>query len=122
MSDPDDAAFAAARARALAVYDAITLLMLLGIGVLIVYVLRLGPLTSPGAESSFGYAIGLMSIMGAVLFHVVDRTYRSWPLGRRFSPTPPGPVSVAAQVRFLKVVVFVAAAAGIAYVIAGLLV
>lgn len=106
--------------RVLDLYAATTVLMLLGIGVLVVYVIRLGPLTSPGAEQSFGYAIALMSLMGAALFHVADRTYRSWPLGRRFRPSVPGPVTLDAQVRFVKVVVFVAAAAAIAYLLAGL--
>jgi len=117
----DDADLRALQERTLTLYTAITVLMLLGIAVLVVYALRLGPLTSPGAEKSFGLAIALMSLMGAVLFHVVDRTYRSWPLGRRFRPTPPGPVTVAAQVQFLKVVVVVVAAAAIAYLIGSLL-
>jgi hypothetical protein len=115
-----DADLRRAQERTLAVYTAIVLLMLLGIAVLIVYAIRLGPLTSPGAESSFGYAISLMALMGAVLFHVVDRTYRSWPLGRRFRPTVPGPVTADAQVRLLMVLTLVLAAAAIAYVIGGL--
>jgi hypothetical protein len=120
LSDPD-AGFARARVQTLGLYSAITLLMLLGIAVLVVYAILLGPLTSPGKESSFGYAIALMSLMGAVLFHVLDRTYRSWPLGRKFSPTNPGPVTVDAQVLFVKVVVLALAAGAIAYVLAGLL-
>lgn len=107
--------------RTLTLYATIVVLMLLGIAVLAAYAIRLGPLTSPGAQSSFGYAIALMSLMAAVLFHVVDRTYRVWPLGRRFRPTAPGPVTVEAQVRFLRVLTFVLAAAAIAYVIGGLL-
>jgi hypothetical protein len=108
--------------RVLDLYATTTLLMLLGIAVLVVYILRLGPLTSPGAQTSFGYAIALMSLMGAVLFHVLDRTYRSWPLGRRFRPTDPGAVSVATQVRFVKIVVVVLTAAALAYLIGGLFV
>lgn len=109
-----------AQDRILSVYAAVVLLMLLGIAVLIVYTIRLGPLTSPGAESSFGFALSLMSVMGAVLFHVVDRTYRTWPLGRRFRPSALGPVTPEAQVRFLMLVTLVLAAAAIAYVIGGL--
>ncbi len=101
-------------------YAATYLLMLLGIAVLVVYVVRLGPLTSPGAEQSFGYAIGLMALMGAVLFHIADRTYRSWPLGRKYTPATPGHVTEAAQVRFLRVLVFVLAAAAVAYLLGGL--
>lgn len=117
----EEADLAAVRERTLALYDAVTVLMLLGIAILIAYSIRLGSLASPGAQESFGLAIALMALMGAVLFHVVDRTYRSWPLGRKFSPTPPGPVTLAAQVRFVKVVVLVIAAAAIAYVVGGLL-
>ncbi len=98
---------ATVRARTLALYDSVAVLMLVGIAVLIVYAIHLGSLASPGAQESFGLAIALMSLMGAILFHVTDRTYRSWPLGRRFSPTPPGPVTLQAEVRFVKVVVLV---------------
>lgn len=101
-------------------YASVYLLMLLGIAVLVGYVLRLGSLTSPGAQSSFGYAIALMALMGAVLFHLADRTYRSWPLGRKFTPTPPGSVGAQAQVRFLKILIFVLAAAALAYLVGGL--
>ncbi len=120
MSEPVDTARAAR--TVLDLYAAITLLMLLGIAILVGYVIRLGPLTSPGAEQSFGYAIALMALMGAVLFHVTDRTYRSWPLGRKFSPTAPGPVSARTQVTVLKVVIFLIAAAAVAYLVGGLFV
>lgn len=110
----------AVRERTLTLYEAVVGLMLVGIVVLAVYCVRLGPITSPGTEQSFGYALALMSLMAAVVFHVVDRTYRAWPLGRRFVPTPPGPVSAQAQVRFLKVLVVVLAGAAIAYLIGGL--
>ena len=109
------------RNRVLAIYDAVTILMLVGIAVLLVYAVQLGPLTSPGAEQSFGYALALMFLMAALIFHLVDRTYRSWPLGRRIVPTPPGPFTVAAQTRFVKVLVVVVAAAAIAYILGGLI-
>jgi hypothetical protein len=107
--------------RTLSLYAAIVVLMLLGIAVLAAYAIRIGPLTSPGAQASFGYALALMSLMAAVVFHVVDRTYRVWPFGRHFRPSPPGPITVQAQVRFLQVLTVVLAAAAIAYVIGGLL-
>jgi hypothetical protein len=116
----DRAELRAFRERTLTLYSAITLLMLLGIAVLVAYALNLGPLTSPGSEQSFGLAIALLSLMAAAIFHVVDRTYRVWPLGRRITPTDPGPVTAEAQVRFLKVVIVVIAAAAIAYLIGGL--
>ncbi|HTP54182.1 MAG TPA: hypothetical protein VML94_04345 [Thermoplasmata archaeon] len=109
------------RERTLTLYTSVTVLMILGIAVLAVYAIRLGSLLGPGAQESFGLAIALMSLMAAAIFHVVDRTYRAWPLGRRISPTDPGPVSATAQIRFLKVLIVVLTAAAIAYVIGGLL-
>ena len=109
------------RARVLDIYATVELLLLLGILVLIVYSIRLGPLTSPGAQESFGLAVALMFLMGALVLHLVDRTYRVWPLGRKFEPTSPGPLTTEAQVRFLKVLVFVIAAAAIAYILGGLI-
>lgn len=120
-SDAERATQLQLRRRILDLYDAVTVLMLLGILVLIVYSIRLGPLTTPGAEQSFGYALALMFLMSAVIVHLVDRTYRVWPLGRRIVPTPPGPVTVDAEVRFLKIVIVVAAAASIAYLLGGLI-
>lgn len=121
MSDPADVELADFRRRTLDLYAAITLLMLLGIGVLIVYAIRLGPLTSPGAEQSFGFAVALMSLMGAVIFHIADRTYRVWPLGRRFRPSRPTLLGVHDWIRFLKVLVVVLAAAAIAYLVGSVL-
>ena len=118
-SEPAD--LARIQQRVLDLYTAITVLMLLGIAALIVYAIQIGPLTSPGATQSFGYAIALMFLMATVIVHVVDRTYRVWPLGRKFRPTPPGPVDEAAQLRFLKILVLVLAAAAIAYVLGGLI-
>lgn len=109
------------RRRVLDMYDAITFLMLIGIGVLVLYSFLLGPLTSPGAQQSFGFALALMFLMAALLIHIVDRTYRVWPLGRRITPTPPGPVTVASQARFFQVLILVIAAAAIAYIVGGLL-
>jgi hypothetical protein len=107
--------------RLLDLYTAVTVLMLLGIAVLVVYSFELGPLTSPGAEQSFGYALALMFLMGAVVFHLIDKTYRVWPLGRRYRPAWPGYVTVESEVRFFKIVIVVAAAAAIAYVLGGLI-
>lgn len=109
------------RNRLLDLYTAITVLMILGIAILVVYAFRIGPLTSPGAEQSFGYALALMFVMGAVIFHLVDRTYRTWPFGRRVRPSWPGYVTADAEVRFFKIVIVVAAAASIAYVLGGLI-
>ena len=120
-SPPPPAQVRRLRNRLLDLYTAITVLMLLGIAVLIVYAFELGPLTSPGAEQSFGYALALMFLMGAVIFHLVDKTYRAWPLGRRFRPTWPGYVTVEAEIRFFKILIVVAAGVAIAYVLGGLI-
>ena len=119
--DPAEVEFRRLRRRVLDLYDAVTWLMLIGIGVLIVYVIELGPLTSPGVQESFGLAVALMFLMSALIVHLVDRTYRVWPLGRRVHPTPPGPVTVADQVRFFQVLIVVIAGAAIAYVLGSLL-
>jgi hypothetical protein len=120
--DPERAEMLRLRRRVLDLYDAATYLLLIGIAVLVVYCIALGPLTSPGAQESFGLAVALMFLMSALIVHLVDRTYRVWPLGRRITPTPPGPVTPHAQARFLAVVIFVIALAACAYVIAGLIV
>ncbi|MEM0128699.1 MAG: hypothetical protein QXG65_00820 [Thermoplasmata archaeon] len=118
MSDaPPDAEVRAIRRRMINLYDTLTALMLLGIAILILYIVRIGPLTSPGAQQSFGLALSLMFLMGAFLFHVLDRTYRTWPLGRRFVPTRPARLSDGSVARFLRIVVVVAAGASLAYLI-----
>lgn len=121
MSELDEAQLRRLRQRTLDLYFAVTLMMLLGIAVLAYYAIRLGPLTSPGTEQSFGFAIALMSLMGAVIFHLVDRSYRVWPLGRRIRPTPPRAVTADDWARFLKVLIVVLAVGGIAYLVGGLL-
>ena len=120
-SSPTASELRRVRNRLLDLYTAITGLMLLGIAVLIVYAIRLGPLTSPGAEQSFGYAVALMFLMAAVIFHLVDRMYRVWPLGRRIRPAWPGYVTVEGEIRFFKILIVVAAGATIAYVLGGLI-
>jgi hypothetical protein len=119
-ADPAPTELRRVRRRVLDLYDAVTFLMLIGIGVLVLYSILLGSLASPGAQQSFGYALALMFLMGAMMVHLVDRTYRVWPLGRRFAPTRPGPVTARSQARFLAILILVIAAAGIAYVIGSL--
>jgi hypothetical protein len=121
LNSDADADLAALRKRSLDVYAAVTLLMLLGIAVLIAYAIHLGPLTSPGTERSFGFAVALMSLMAAMVFHLADRTYRVWPLGRRFRPSVRRPLATDDWIRFLKVVIVVTAVAGIAYLVGGLI-
>jgi len=121
LSDPGGTELAELQQRTLDLYGAVTVLMLLGIALLVAYAIRLGPLTSPGAEQSFGLALSLMALMGAVIFHLVDRSYRVWPLGRRVRPSPPTSITLRSWVRLLKVLIVVIAVAGIAYIVAELL-
>lgn len=121
MSEFDDRDLARVRDRTLAFYYAAVVLMLAGIGVLSFYAYRLGAIVGPGVEQSFGFAVALMFIMGALTIHVVDRMYRSWPLGRRFRPTPPGPVTDRAWAVAVAVLVLVVAGGAIAYLLGGLL-
>jgi hypothetical protein len=109
------------RDRLINLYLGVSLLMLVGIGVLVFYCVTLPSLTAPGPQQSFGLAISLMALMGAVVSHLLDRAYRLWPLGRRVVPRTPGYVSVQAQANFVRIVILVAAGAAIAYLIAGLL-
>jgi hypothetical protein len=107
------------RNRVLDFYSATIVLMLVGIGVLVLYtVILVGPLTSPGAQESFGLALALAFLMATVVVHLVDRMYRLWPLGRTIHPSTPPPVSDRALVRFFRWAVVAAAAAAIAYLLA----
>ncbi len=110
------------RERTLSFYYAAAILMLVGLGVLTLYILRLGNLTGPGVEQSFGFAVALMFLMSAMMIHLVDRSYRVWPLGRRVQTPDPGPITDRGWAMFLAVAVLVAAGSGIAYVIGGLLI
>ena len=107
------------RETVLLLYSAILALLLVGIVALSVYIFRLGPLVGPGVESSFGYAVSLMFLMAALMVHTAEATYRIWPLGRRFLPTPPGPISERMVANFLKVLVLVLAGGVLAYLVAG---
>jgi hypothetical protein len=107
--------------RTISLYTAAAILMLVGIGALTLYILRLGSLTGPGVEQSFGFAVSLMFLMSAMMIHLVDRTYRVWPLGRRVQTPDPGPVTDRGWAIFLAVAVLVAAGGSIAYILAGLL-
>ena len=124
MSDLDlpPPEFAAIRRFVLDLSIAIVALMLVGIGVITLYiVVVVGSLASPGAQESFGLGLALAFTMAAVAVHVVDRMYRLWPMGRRVHPTPPGPVTPADEARLLKVIVLVGAAVGIAYLLGTLI-
>ena len=108
--------------RILSLYQAVTVLMLLGIGGLALYAFKLGPLVGPGVETSFGLAAAAMFLMGALLAHIADRTYRSWPLGRKFRPATPSPVTPRSAATTVTWLVVLAAALGIAYVVAQLVI
>jgi hypothetical protein len=116
-----DRPLATLQGRQIRLYLVISVLMLLGIGGLTVYSIQLGPLVGPGVESSFGYAVALMFIMGAMMAHCVDRMYRLWPLGRKVRTQVPTSVTDRSLATFVKVLVLVAAGAAIAYVLGGLI-
>ena len=107
--------------RVVRIYAIVAGLMLFGIAVLSVYIYKLGPLVGPGVESSFGYAAGLLFLMGALLIHLVDRTYRVYPLGRRVTPPYPAMVTDRSVANFLRAVVIFAAIASIAYILGSLI-
>jgi hypothetical protein len=120
LSENAEALAGRAQERALALYRATTILMLLVIAGLIVYAIRLGPLVGPGVEQSFGLAVAIMFLAAALIVHLVDRTYRVWPAGRRVQVPVPGTVSDRGIALAVKVAIFAAVGAGIAYVIATL--
>ncbi len=107
--------------KVLELYNATTILLLLGIGGLAIYAFRLGPLVGPGVEESFGLAAAAMFLMGALLVHLVDRAYRSWPLGRKFRPSTPPAATPAAAARVVTWLIVIATVGGVAYVLAQLL-
>lgn len=110
-----------AQHRVLNLYGAIVILMLLAIAVLTVYCLRLGPLVGPGVEDSFGLAVALLFLCGAVIVHVVDYAYRVWPEGRGVRPAFPGFITDRGLANALKILVLVAAGAAVAYLFATLI-
>jgi hypothetical protein len=109
------------RNRVLNVYGATIVILLALIGILLGYTVRLGPLVGPGVEESFGIALAILFLAGALLAHVVDRTYRVWPLGRSVAPLFPGFVTDRSLATLLKAIVIAAAVAGIGYLIAVML-
>ena len=122
MTEAERAAeFARIRLATLRYHFAILGLMLVGLVGLAVYTLQLGPITGPGVESSFGIAAGLMLIMGAMIVHVVERTYRLYPLGRKTATAAPPPVTEGDLVTFVKVLVVLIAAAAVAYILGSLI-
>jgi hypothetical protein len=105
----------------LKLYQTLTVLLLLGIAGLFVYVVKLGPLLGTGVEDSFGLAVAAMFVMGALLAHIADVTYREWPLGRRFRPSTPLALTPKKTATWLSWFIVAAAIGGGAYVLAQLL-
>lgn len=109
------------RQTVLNLYATVLAINLVAIGFLALYCYQLGPLVGPGVESSFGFAVALMFLLGALSVHVAEATYRMWPLGRRFHPANPGPFTDASIATFVKVLVVALAVGGIAYLLYGVL-
>jgi hypothetical protein len=121
-SELTPAQFSRLREWVLDLYTGVIALMIVGIAILAGYiVLWVGPLTSPGAQESFGLALALAFLMATVAVHLVDRMYRVWPLGRTVHPTRPAPLNDRDAARFFRWLVVVAAAAAVAYLIGLLL-
>jgi hypothetical protein len=111
------AEYAKLQAHVLSLYTAITILMVVGIAVGVIYAISLGSLVGPGVEESFGIDLAILFLMSAMLMHVLDRTYREWPTGRRVHPAPPPEITAKTANYTVKIVTIVAAALLIAYVL-----
>jgi uncharacterized membrane protein len=113
--------YRAAQNEVINLYLATVVLCLIAIGILVAYCISLGSLVGPGVESSLGYALALLFLISALLVHIVDRSYREWPLGRRIHPPAPTIITAGTMVYVLKIVVVAGIAALIAYILATLL-
>jgi hypothetical protein len=121
LIDDDEARTLRVRERVLRLYIAATILLLLGLGVLVVYSIRLGTIVGPGVTQSFGFAVALAFLMAALLAHLLDSLYRVWPLGRRVHPTMPPPFTDRTYANVLAIAILVAVGGAIAYLLAGVL-
>jgi uncharacterized membrane protein len=109
------------RARVLNYYFTVVVISFIAIGILVAYCISLGTLVGPGVEESLGLALALLFLFTALLVHTVDRAYREWPLGRLVAPDRPSVITDWDTARLLRILVLVAAALLIAWIIAGLL-
>ncbi|MCI4334321.1 MAG: hypothetical protein L3K04_01610 [Thermoplasmata archaeon] len=116
-----EAAYAELRRRVFDTYLVVAVLCLAAIGLLVGYVLTLGTILGPGVEESFGLAVALLFLFGALMVHLVDRAYREWPEGRRVHPTPGRLLGEADAARLLKVAVVIGAVLLLAYLLGGIL-
>jgi hypothetical protein len=107
--------------RTLQLYFVVDVLMVLGILGLIGYSVSLGPLNGPGVQESFGIAVALMFIMGAIVAHTVDMTYRAWPLGRRVATPTPRVISDVGIAFAIKAVIVIAVVLAVAYILGSLI-
>lgn len=114
-------AYARAQNEVLNLYFATIVVCLIAIAILVGYCISLGTLVGPGVESSLGYALALLFLISALLIHIVDRSYREWPLGRRVRPSNPAQITRETMVYVLRIVVVAVAAALVAYILATLL-
>jgi hypothetical protein len=115
------AEYARLQTHVLSLYTSVSLLMLIGIAIGIIYALSLGTLIGPGVEESFGIDLAILFLMSAMLMHILDRTYREWPEGRRVHPAAPPQITAKTANYTLKIVTIVGAALLIAYVLGSFL-
>ncbi|HEV2317157.1 MAG TPA: hypothetical protein VGV89_06245 [Thermoplasmata archaeon] len=109
------------QSRVLSLYLAVIIIAFVAIGILLAYVIGLGPLVGPGVEQSFGIAVSMMFLLGALLAHVMDRAYREWPLGRRIHTHAGPPVTDLTVAGALRILVILGAAIAVAYVVYGVI-
>ncbi len=123
MSDAENAEVTrrTLQAREVRLYAVVSGLMVAGIVGLIAYGVRLGALTGPGVQSSFGLALALALLMAAVLIHLVDRLYRAYPFGRHLHPEAPPKVTDHDLAVALRIGVVIAAAGAVAYILGSLI-
>jgi hypothetical protein len=117
----DDVSIARLQARQYRLYSVVTGLLVAAIAILALYSIRLGPLVGPGVESSFGFALAIMFVSAAVIFHIVDRVYREFPWGRRVHPPSPAALTDRDVANFLFVVVLLGTLGAVAYILGSLI-
>jgi hypothetical protein len=111
------AEYAKLQADVLSLYTAVSILMVIGIAIGVLYAISLGTLVGPGVEESFGLDLASLFLMSAMLAHIVDRMYREWPEGRRVHPAQPADITAKTTNYAAKVVLIVGAALIIAYLV-----
>lgn len=88
LSYPAGTAVPKGASRRLDYYLAAMMILLVVAGIIVGYLLNLGPLTGVAVESSFGLAVGLGFLDLGLIFHVFDIAYRDRSLAIRRGDEP----------------------------------